>query len=978
MTISEPPPERQPSDSACALDDADAREVIEQSQGGHFVVLGDHIVYANPAVADMLGWPADELIGREHEVIVVPELRERARSIVTRRLAGKTGSAGQMLCLRRDGSRFHARIFAKRVRFAGQFAVLVTLYDTTELTDALQAATWNAEMLARTESLCRSGSFEVVLPDGKLVLSKGLRDLIECPDAAIDQRIDAMEWVPPDERDFVAGIWRNAIPGEAFDFQHRIVTLGGRRLVVLHRGRVESLPDGRLRGVALLQDITAQREAEQRLQELATHDEVTGLPNRAAFLDQLDAAIIAAAWDEHIVAVITIDVARIGEVKAKMGFGAGDMLAMALAARLKAECREGETVAQLGNTEFALMADLSQTPSEAAAAILQRACVLRDALEQPVRVASTDVFVQCVIGVASFPGDARQPAQLLELAQTARLRATLQNSIVVYQPDSNARALREMQIEALLRQALADDELEVHYQPQVEMADGRIVGAEALLRWTSSAMGRLAPSEFVPIAERSGLIGAVGDWVLHRVCRQIANWRAAGVPVVRIGVNVAPAQLQRRDLAGHVQTILLSNGVEPSLLGIEITEGTVMADVAHAAAVLSDIRAMGIEVSLDDFGTGYSSLSCLCSLPIDVVKIDRSFVHDVTAAPEDVSVTRAIITMAQRLQLQVLAEGVETEGQLGLLATNRCDRIQGHYFSTALPADAFAQLLLEDRRLPTRFVTRIRDSRTLLLVDDEEHVLASLRRLLRRDGYTIVTACGATEGLQRLTECEVDVIVSDQRMPGMTGVEFLRRAKELYPDTIRIVLSGYTELQSIIDAINEGAIYKFLTKPWDDARLRGHVAEAFRQKAMADENRRLARQVESANADYQQLNSRLERLVAQQRDEADVLSLTAGSTRDALECLPAPILAIDGDGVLAFANEEARHLLPGIAGEIGRAADEALPPALWEFASASSCRVRVVEIGGIAHRALKRTLQRRDEPHGSVLLLMPSVSVEDL
>lgn len=956
------------------MEETEARELLEQSQTGHLVVQDDCIVYANRAAAELLGWHAAELIGRAHEVMVPVELRDRARDILARRLAGRTGRPGQMTCVRRDGSRFEARAFAKRVAFSGRDAVLLTLHDVTELADALQAATWNAEMLSRTESLCRSGSFEVVLPDGRLVLSAGLRDLIESPDAEIGS-LDAMEWVPPDERDFVAGIWRNASPGEPFDFQHRLVTAGGRRLVVLHRGMVEALPDGRLHGIALLQDITAQREAEQRLQELATHDEVTGLPNRTAFLDRIDAAIVSAGWDERIVAVITIDVARIGELKATMGFGAGDMLAMALAARLKAECRDGETVAQLGNTEFALMAELTQTPEEAAATVLDRALALRDALERPVRVASTDVFAQCVIGVASYPGDAQLPAQLLELAQTARLRATHAESIVVYEPDSNARALREMHIEALLRQALADDELEVHYQPQVAMADGSVVGAEALLRWTSSAMGRLSPSEFVPIAERSGLIGAVGDWVLHRVCRQISQWRAEGVPVVRIGVNVAPAQLQRRDLAGHIQGILMANGVDPSLLGIEITEGTAMADVAHAAAVLSDIKAMGVEVSLDDFGTGYSSLSCLCSLPIDVVKIDRTFVHDVTAAPEDVSVTRAIITMAQRLQLQVLAEGVETEGQLGLLAANRCDRIQGHYFGAALPADGFAQLLREDRRLPSRFVTRVRNSRTLLLVDDEEHILASLRRLLRRDGYTIVTACGAAEGLQRLAEGEVDVIVSDQRMPGMTGVEFLRRAKELYPDTIRMVLSGYTELQSIIDAINEGAIYKFLTKPWDDARLRGHVAEAFRQKAMADENRRLARQVESANADYQQLNDRLQRLVAQQRDEADVLALSAGSTRDALECLPAAVLAIDGDGVLAFANDEARRLLPGIAGDIGRPADEALPPALCEVFGASNGETHAVEVGGTLHRALRRSLPRRGEQDGTILLLLP-VSLE--
>jgi CheY-like chemotaxis protein len=305
------------------------------------------------------------------------------------------------------------------------------------------------------------------------------------------------------------------------------------------------------------------------------------------------------------------------------------------------------------------------------------------------------------------------------------------------------------------------------------------------------------------------------------------------------------------------------------------------------------------------------------------------------------------------------------------LAANRCDRVQGYCFSPALPAAQFAQLLREDRRLPQRFVTRVRNTRTLLLVDDEEHIIASLKRLLRRDGYTIVTACGAAEGLQRLTECEVDVIVSDQRMPGMTGVEFLRRAKELYPHTIRMVLSGYTELQSIIDAINEGAIYKFLTKPWDDSRLRGHVAEAFRQKEMADENRRLARQVESANADYLELNTRLERLLAQQRDEAQLFALAAGNTREALESLPAAVVAIDAEGTLAFANEEARRVLAGAGGEIGQPADKVLPPKLWAAANATDADGCLVALEGREHRVLVRPLMQRGAAQGRILLLMP-------
>jgi EAL domain-containing protein (putative c-di-GMP-specific phosphodiesterase class I)/FixJ family two-component response regulator len=595
-----------------------------------------------------------------------------------------------------------------------------------------------------------------------------------------------------------------------------------------------------------------------------------------------------------------------------------------------------------------------------------------------VRLATTDVFPQCVIGIASFPGDGQQPAELLERAQTARLNATASVGIVFFKPDSGVRALREMRLESALRRALEIGELVLHYQPQVDLSNGAVVGAEALLRWTSDELGKVSPAEFIPIAERSGLIGVLGDWVLRKACEQIAAWRRSGLPAVRIGVNLSPAQLQKPDLARQIQAVLVETGADPACLGIELTESTAMSDVAHASAVLREIRALGIEISLDDFGTGFSSLSCLRSLPIDVVKVDRSFVHDVTAAPEDVSVTRAIITMAHGLQMQVLAEGVETEGQLSLLAANRCDLIQGYLFSPAVPPEEFAQLLREGRRLPERFITRVRRTKTLLLVDDEENILSSLKRLLRRDGYTIITACGAAEGLRCLAETEVDVIVSDQRMPGMTGVEFLRRAKELYPDSIRMVLSGYTELQSIIDAVNEGAIYKFLTKPWDDERLRGHVAEAFRQKDMADENRRLANQVESANADYIELNARLEHVVAQQREQADLLAASAGGMREVLDSLPAPVMGVDPDGTLAFVNHAAEALLPEATRMLGQPLCDALPPDLLRAMANPPDRAQTVELAGRSFQVLTRPLQSGGAMRGQLVLLVAQALVEAL
>ncbi|HSI60924.1 MAG TPA: EAL domain-containing protein [Ideonella sp.] len=978
MSSTTPVPPPIQTSAVAELSATDAERLLEQVQTGLFVVQDSRIVYANGMLSDLLGWPHGALVGQSDEITTAPQFRAVTRAVVERRLAGREGRPGQMRCLRRDGSEFEARVGARLTAFGGRPAVLVTLFDITDLNDAVQQAQWNAGMLARTEALCRSGSFEVFLPEGRVVLSEGLRSMIGVsgPLAAQDP-LDTLAWVPVDEQSFVAGIWRNAAPGEPFEFQHRVNGADGRRLIVLHRGLVgDDVPGAGRRGTALLQDITAQREAEMRAQELATHDEVTGLPNRASFLDQVDAALHAARWASGTVTLFTIDIHRIAEVKAKMGFGAGDTLAMALAARLQGAATEGEAVAQLSDTEFAMLLEGAGAVDGDAA--LRRAAALVETIERPVRLAGTDVYPRCVLGIASFPGDGDQPGVLLECAQKARLSATDTDRVVVFQPDSNRRALREMEVESALRQALEGNELVLHYQPQVDLSNGAVIGAEALLRWNSASLGMVSPAEFIPIAERSGLIGTVGDWVFRRVCEQTVAWRRAGLPPVRVGVNLSAAELQRPNLARQLQAVLVATGADPASIGVELTEGVAMADVTHAAAVLRDIKAIGVEISLDDFGTGFSSLSCLRSLPIDVVKVDRSFVQDVTAAPEDVSVTRAIITMTHGLQMQVLAEGVETEGQLSLLAANNCDRIQGHWFSPAVPADDFAALLQSGRRLPERFVTRVRRTRTLLLVDDEENILASLKRLLRRDGYHIVTACGAAEGLKRMAETEVDVIISDQRMPGMTGVELLRRAKALYPASVRMVLSGYTELQSIIDAVNEGAIYKFLTKPWDDERLREHVAEAFRQKEMADENRRLARQVESANADYAEVNARLERVVAEQREQAELLTSSAGNMRGMVDSLPAPVLGLDPDGTIVFANLPAQALLAHAAPLLGRNMDEVLPGAALAAVGEADGVSRAARIAGSRYLVLSRSLPNGTSASGHLVLLVPEPALETL
>lgn len=453
--------------------------------------------------------------------------------------------------------------------------------------------------------------------------------------------------------------------------------------------------------------------------------------------------------------------------------------------------------------------------------------------------------------------------------------------------------------------ALRQGELRLVYQPQLCLTTGVVIGAEALLRWESPQFGHVAPAEFVPLAEASDFIVELGEWVLQQACAQSAAWRAAGLAAVRVGVNVSARQFRAVDVAALVRRVLASHRLPAQSLSLEVTEACLVQDPATVSAALRTLQSDGVEVALDDYGTGYSSVARLRDLALDVVKIDRSFVHDVTAASSAVSVTRSMIQLAHGLHLQVQAEGVETQQQLELLVAAGCDRVQGWVFSGAVEAAEFAQLLASGRRLPAQLTHRREQPRTLLLVDDEENILSALKRLFRRDGYRLLTAGSGPEGLELLAEHAVDVIVSDQRMPGMTGVDFLRRAKELRPETVRMTLSGYTDLQSIIDAVNEGAVYKFLTKPWDDERLREHVAQAFREHELAAENRRLTRELSMAATELTVANRRLEHLITREGERVAALQAAVSGARDLVDQLPLAVLGFDPDGLLAYANRSA-------------------------------------------------------------------------
>jgi diguanylate cyclase (GGDEF)-like protein/PAS domain S-box-containing protein len=707
-----------------------------------------------------------------------------------------------------------------------------------------------------------------------------------------------------------------------------------------------------------IDDLRERRAAERRIQQLLQFDELTGLPNRQLLFERLGATLQTRAQT----AVLVLELDRFKRINDGLGPDAGDAVLRELARRIAAAVRGTDLVARRGGDEFVIV---MPDPSGAAMAMAQS---LLETVARPMTIAGHEIHLTCSIGIAESPADGDRAETLLRRANAALEQAKLRgrNQVSVYARAPQDDDPERLALETALRQALRDDQLELHYQPQVDLVQGRIVGVEALLRWDHPTLGRIAPDRFIPIAEETGLIVPIGDWVLRRAMAQAAAWQRAGLPPLRMAVNLSARQLLQPDLARRIEALLAASGLDPRRFGVEVTESMLITNFDQAVQHLQALRALGVEVSLDDFGTGYSSLSYLRRLPVDVIKIDRSLVPDVTAPAEDVSITRAIITMAHQLQMKVLAEGVESEGQAVLLAANQCDQMQGWWFSAAQPAAAVEAMLKEGRQVDPTLLGRRSRQRTLLLVDDEENIVAALRRLLRAEGWLLLSATSAEQALELLARHEVDVILSDQRMPGMTGVELLRRAKQLYPDTIRLVLSGYTELQSITDAINEGAIYKFLAKPWDDEQLRGHLREAFALKEMTDQNRSLDREVQAANRELAELNRRLQTLLSAQREQNEREVGSREAAQELLDAVPVPVFGIDDENLLVFANAPAQALC-GVDGDLlGGPAAEQLPQSLRRVLDGDPM---LVTLAGRRWWAMSRPLS--GIARGRLLVLLP-------
>jgi diguanylate cyclase (GGDEF)-like protein/PAS domain S-box-containing protein len=446
----------------------------------------------------------------------------------------------------------------------------------------------------------------------------------------------------------------------------------------------------------VISDITDRKEAENKIYYLAHYDTLTGLPNRTLLRDRMEQALAKARRTGRQMAVLFIDMDRFKNVNDSLGHAVGDRLLAEVARRLRSQVRADDTVSRQGGDEFIVLlteiADAGQ-PASVAGKLL-------DALGRPYFIGNHELHVTPSIGISLYPGDAEDIEQLVRNADAAMYQAKERGrfNFQFFTHDLSVQAYERLSLEGQLRRAVEQGEFLLHYQPQVSLVTGEITGVEALLRWKHDKR-LVSPSTFIPIAEQTGLIMDIGDWVLNEVCSQAVKWQEQGIRPVPVSVNISALQFHRRDIRSTIQRVLAVSGLEPRLLELELTESIVMQEVDESVRMLGQLSRLGVGICIDDFGTGYSSLSYLKRFPIDKLKIDKSFVSDIPQDQDDVAITGAVIDMAHNLNISVLAEGVETDAQLGFLRERRCDGMQGFLFSAAVSAEEIAEMLTSGLKL---------------------------------------------------------------------------------------------------------------------------------------------------------------------------------------------------------------------------------------------------------------------------------------
>ena len=664
--------------------------LLDHCLAGLYVLSGDRILWANARAAEMVGCKPEELVGGSFLPFVYPP------DLPLVKARAKAGAPYVIRAVRRDGQLVYLEAHQRAVQIDGKPLISGAVLDVTERVRA-DAASREAdrrlrEVLERTQFLAL-----------QLDMEGGIQF---CNDAALRvtgyarEELLGRNWfdlcVAEDQRERRKAGYVDGLKGGTFNLleEREVLTRSGEMRVVEWNILPLREQDGRLIGSAAVgTDVTERRRTADKLLHGAFHDSLTGLPNRALFLDRLEHRLaLEKRRHRTSFSVLVLDIDRFKVINDSLGHVLGDQLLIEVGRRLEAALRPGDTVARLSGDEFTIL--LEDVPTaEAARSVAER---LHQELKTPFLLGNEEVFSGASIGIAHGSASYARPEDILRDADTALYRAKAQGRgrCVEFDVSMHDRAVELLHLETALRRALERREFRLHYQPVVSLTTGQITGAEALLRWKHPERGLVPPLEFIPLAEENGLILEIGAWVLKEACRQMKEWQdKLGLPHLEIGVNLSSRQFQVPGLVAQVADVLQETRLSPRSLRLEVTESLLMDKHPRVAQTMTELRAMGVRIDLDDFGTGYSSLSYLHQFPIDTLKIDRSFIQRIGSTDEALEIVNTILALASSLDMEVVAEGVETEQQLVLLRQMRCSYAQGYHLSRPVEGSQFEELL---------------------------------------------------------------------------------------------------------------------------------------------------------------------------------------------------------------------------------------------------------------------------------------------
>jgi diguanylate cyclase (GGDEF)-like protein/PAS domain S-box-containing protein len=672
-----------------------SEDIISNISVGIYIVQNEKFVYVSPLFQKLSGYSYADLAGTNPVDYIHPDDREIVRKKAIKSLKGKSSDAYEYRFTRKNGEVMLVLEMVTSITYRGKRATLGSFIDITERKQMEEALRQSEERYRTIIEEMEEWYFETDLAGNITFFNDVFANVLGYSQKELTG-LNFRSFVKKEESDSVFRLFNQVFKtGESTkNFPHEFISTDGTVTSAEFSIFPKRDKEGKVYGFrGIGHDITERKHAEEKIKYLATHDSLTGLPNRLMFSQLLNHAIQSARRYTRQFAVLFIDLDRFKIINDTLGHEAGDQLLQEIAMRLKQTLRAVDVVARLGGDEFVIFIEGVSDSSQAATVSHN----ILTTIIKPITIMGQERHITASIGISVFPKDAEDEQSLMKNADMAMYLAKEKgkNNYQFYSEDIQSKSIERLSIETNLRFALERNELSLHYQAKVDFKTNVITGVEALLRWQNPYLGSVTPTQFIPIAEESGLIIPIGRWVMRTACAQNVAWQQQGLPAVCMAVNLSLRQLTDDNLIDDIRTALNDSGMAPNLLELEITESMVMHNPTRMIAVLAKIKNLGVRLAIDDFGTGYSSLAQIKHFHVDTLKVDRSFIRNIPKDSEDKAITEAIIALGKPLSFIVVAEGVETVDQLDFLREHSCDEMQGHYFSKPIAPEQFADLLRE-------------------------------------------------------------------------------------------------------------------------------------------------------------------------------------------------------------------------------------------------------------------------------------------